>query len=795
MNILPGKLRLNRSGLALALMLALSSPHAFSAALAPQEARSPQDGSEDQPAAADPDWPRIITLASGDSVLVYQPQIASWDDQKHIVAWSAVSYQAKASDKPNLGTLKLEADTKVALDARLVELSNVRFSQFNFTSLSRDDARKVVDELQQSPFMKQTSISLDRVLAGVDKSQLNPQSKTAPNLRSAPPRIYESIKPAVLVIFDGQPIWSPIKDVDLKYAVNTNWDVFQTTDQKTVYLRNESSWLKGDIVFGPWSPAETLPASFSKLPDDENWKEVRANLPGARGAAAPRIFVSLQPAELILLKGAPQYAPIAGTSLLWVNNTESDLFRLKANGAFYYLVAGRWFAAPTLDGPWEFATTKLPDDFKRIPVDHPRSRVLASVPGTDQANEAVLLASVPQTARVNKKELKAPEVVYQGGKPEFKIITPTTVRRAENTDKDIFEVGTVFYMCYQGVWFSSQAATGPWAVATTVPEEIYKIPAESPAYHVTYVTVEEDSDEDDDWVTFDAYAGYTGMMIGWGCAVWGTGWWYPPYVWYGGFYPSYFWYPNTYGFAAWYNPYTGTYGRGAAVYGPYGGAGGWAAYNPRTGTYARGGAVYGPYGSRSFAQAYNPRTGTYAQTRQGGNIYGNWGSSYVQRGDNWAQTAHRTNYETGRRTTAARTSEGGGALHTRGPAGSSTIGKTGGGDIYAGHDGNVYRKQDGSWQKWSDGAWSPVENPNSKGLGKASGEGRIGCGGAGRDLSPTKNQLDHDWTARREGERRTKDAYDYSLNRGGRSSAGSYSRRGSSFGGSRGGGFRGGGRR
>ena len=84
---------------------------------------------------------------------------------------------------------------------------------------------------------------------------------------------------------------------------------------------------------------------------------------------------------------------------------------------------------------------------------------------------------------------------------------------------------------------------------------------------------------------------------------------------------SYFWYPPTYGFAAWYNPYTVTFGRGAAVYGPYGGAGGWAAYNPRTGTYARGGAVYGPYGSRGFAQAWNPRTGTYAQTRQGSNIY------------------------------------------------------------------------------------------------------------------------------------------------------------------------------
>ena len=104
---------------------------------------------------------------------------------------------------------------------------------------------------------------------------------------------------------------------------------------------------------------------------------------------------------------------------------------------------------------------------------------------------------------------------------------------------------------------------------------------------------------------------------------------------------GYLGYPPTYGFAALYNPYTGTFGRGTAVYGPYGDAGGWAAYNSRTGTCARGGAVYGPYGSRGFAQAWNPRTGTYAQTRQGSKIYG---TSYVQRDDNWAQTAHATNF-------------------------------------------------------------------------------------------------------------------------------------------------------
>ena len=126
------------------------------------------------------------------------------------------------------------------------------------------------------------------------------------------------------------------------------------------------------------------------------------------------MFLSTTPAELILLRGTPSYLLVEGTGLLWVSNTESDVFRLGKAGPIYYLVAGRWFTAPDFTGPWTFATQQLPEDFKKIPLEHERSRVLASVPGTDQAAEAVLLAQVPETARVNKKNTKAPEVKYEG---------------------------------------------------------------------------------------------------------------------------------------------------------------------------------------------------------------------------------------------------------------------------------------------------------------------------------------------------------------------------------------------
>ena len=406
----------------------------------------------------------------------------------------------------------------------------MKIVEANFQTLSKEQIREITAEIDKAIPDDERVIALDRVLANLDKSQVIP--KNVEGVKSDPPTIFFSKTPAVIVNLDGEPIWSPIKDNDLKYAVNTNWDLFQHGPTNTLYLRNNDTWLKATDVKGPWSPAGTLPDSFKKLPAEENWKDVKANLPGKPVKAAPRVFVSSQPAELILLTGEPSYLLVQGTGLLWVSNTESDVFRMGKTGPVYYLVAGRWFSAPDFTGPWTFATPTLPADFKKISLEHERSRVLASVPGTDQAAEAVLLAQIPQTARVNKKEVKAPDVAFQGD-PQFEPIEKTTVERAVNTDKDVFKINNLYYMCYQGVWFVAKtASTGPWEVAESVPQEIYQIPVSSPAHHVTYVTIEEDND--DDWVVFAAAAGYTGMMVAWGCTMWGSGWYYPPYYGYGG---------------------------------------------------------------------------------------------------------------------------------------------------------------------------------------------------------------------------------------------------------------------
>ena len=694
-------------------------------------------------------WPRPYTLPSGGSIVVFQPQVSTWENQKLLTAFSAVSYRAPGADKPAYGSLKIEADTKISVTERLVSFKNFKIVEASFQTLSRDRVREITGEITKSIPDDERFMALDRVLANIDKSTIVP--KNVEGIKTDPPPIFFSKSPAILVNLDGDPIWSPIKDNDLKFAVNTNWDLFQYAATNTYYLRNDEAWLKAADIKGPWVAAGKLPDSFKKLPPDDNWTDVRMSLPGRQldAAAVPRVFVSTQPAEMILLTGEPAYSPVSNTGLMWVSNTESDVFRMGKAGPVYYLVSGRWFSAPDFTGPWTFATPSMPADFQKIPLEHPRSRVLASVPGTPQAAEAVLIADIPQTARVSRKGLKAPDVDFQG-EPQFVPIEPTTVQRAVNTDKDVFKIGGAYYMCYQGVWFVGTGPSGPWEVAASVPPEIYKIPPSDPSNHVTYVTIE---DSTDDWVDVAAAAGYAGMMVAWGCTMWGSGWYYPPYYgWYGG-YPFYYPAFPSYGSSAWYNPWTGAYGRSASVYGPYGGAGVVARYNPRTGTYSRGAAAYGPAGARGVAQAYNPRTGTYAATRQGSNPYSRWGSSYVQRGDDWAKTARYTNKQTGATTRAIQTSEGGGVVR-RGTSGTIAAGE--GGNIYAGKDGNVYRRENGTWQKYDNGTWSNTERQPTRPTQQPSGTLDRGT----LDRS-TRDQLNRDSAARRDGSQRTRDFGNY----------------------------------
>jgi hypothetical protein len=689
-------------------------------------------------------WPRTFEKG-GNTVVVYQPQVDSWKNHDVIKFRAAIAVTPAGVGQPTYGVLVGQADTVVDQEARMVILVDPNVT-FQFLGLSPAHAAEIQKLAEESLGKRQyIDVSLDEVLAYMHTATKAPTVQV--NLK--PPPIYYRDTPAILVIYMGPPQFKPIQNTQLMFAVNTNWAVLMDTTTSKYYLLDRDSWLTSpDPLKGPWTAAQTLPAEFVRLPAGGNWDEVLKNVPGQPFKVVPAVITSTEPAELILTNGPPAYSPIPGTRLMYVSNPQMPVFLDLTSKDYYYLDAGRWFRAQALTGPWSAASADLPAEFAKIPQDSPMAYVLASVPHTQEAEDAILLASVPHKATVNINETKV--TVTYDGPPKFEPIQGTTMTYAVNTPYEVIFAADQYYCCYDGVWFVSPASAGPWKVATAVPTVIYTIPPTSPVYNVTYVRVYSTTPTT---VVVGYTGGYSGEYVAaTGALMFGAGMvtgallassdhWYA-------YNPCYY----SYGCAAHYDyAYGGYYRAGGAYYGPHGGAGWGAAYNSATGTWGRAGYAYGPAGAHYGAQAYNPFTNTYAQHTAGTNGYHSWGSTAVSQDGRWAQAGHVS----GAVGSAGWAETSSGRWAEAAHAGQTTVARTSGGNVYAGRDGNVYKNSGGQWQRYEGGGgWSDVSRPS------------------------TTQELNHDSWARDHG------------------SANAFSSWGSHFGGARGGfagGFRGGG--
>ncbi len=378
-----------------------------------------------QAAPEDPGWPRLVQ-GEGKELIIYQPQVDYWTDYKILHFRCAIAVKTGKSAKEKFGVAEIEADTVVDHGNRVVALQpRLRTLRFpNTSDYEANSLRKVVDELY--PQGRALTISLDRVIAYLDPKKQAQQHAVELNLD--PPKVFYNSKPAILVMFMGEPQLQPVvKDRnDLMFAVNANWPVFFDAADQRYYLLNGDNWLvTSDALKGPWNAAGALPKSLSSLPPDENWEDVRNQIPGKRAAALPAIFVSTEPAELILTEGEPTFSPISGTKLMRIANTETPVFFHSGDKKYYLLTAGRWFRAAGLKGPWSAASKNLPVDFSKIPNNDPAAFVKASVPGTTEAKDAVLLASIPTKTMTTMTDPPVVQVSYDG-EPKFQTIESTT---------------------------------------------------------------------------------------------------------------------------------------------------------------------------------------------------------------------------------------------------------------------------------------------------------------------------------------------------------------------------------
>ena len=448
--------------------------------------------------------------------------------------------ETQASPEPRYGVIWFTARTQVDKETGTVTLEDLTVSRADFPTVP-DGGAGYLAALQRSFSAAPLTIALDRLQAELEVEQAeSPGGVVA--VRNDPPRIIVSEGPALLVRIDGQPALRAVPGSTLLRVINTRILLLLDRSAGRYYLWLRNQWLAAPTLDGPWAAAIDPPASLEAAKQaavQGGQVDLLADVDPALAAllqagSTPTVYVSTRPAELLVVRGRPAFAPVAATALLEVTNADEDLFLYTPEQAYYVLLSGRWFRAPSLQGPWQFVSgDRLPPDFARIPESHPKGEVLASVPGTPQAREAVIANDIPQTATISRRAQL--DVRYDGA-PRFKAIEGTPLQYVVNASVPIIRVDAATYYALQsGVWFVAPSPTGPWAVATSVPPVIYTIPPSSLLHYVTYAYVYGSTPD----VVYTGYTpGYLGTVVAPGpVVVYGTGYDYPDWigdVWYPG---------------------------------------------------------------------------------------------------------------------------------------------------------------------------------------------------------------------------------------------------------------------
>jgi hypothetical protein len=709
-------------------------------------------------------WPKTAQL-DGATYTVFQPQLDSWDSY-NLAAHAAVSVQPPGSQAPVFGVLKVTAKTRVDRLARTVYFTDTTVQSATFPSAASFAGS--YQQAFQALFVKGPfTISLDRMEAALAVLNAQNQAKSVPVENPVPAFVF-SPTPAVLVTIDGDPAWRPVAGTAYQRVLNTR-PLLLRDSSGTIYFHLFDGFLKAPGLAGPWTLAIPVPGDIVKTAFDlgksgavdlmEGPPDEKTGKKPSLAAGAPGVIVVTKPTELIVTDGAPDWATLEGTgTLLYVRNSDANVFVDTNTQQNYVLVSGRWFTSRGLNGPWTYVAARdLPPAFAQIPDDSAKENVKASIPGTVQAKEALIATQIPQTAQVDRA--KATFTPQLPGAPDVKPTEGTQLKYVANSPIPLIQVpsGTWFAL-QKAVWFTAPSPQGPWSVAITVPAEIYAIPPSSPVYYATYVRI---YDVTPTTVTVGYLPGYMGTYVADGTIVYGTGYVYTPYigttVWYGA--------PVTYGYAAapaW-TPWTGwaigfgmgwaygaawgtgAWGWGAAPYwggyygaawgasGAYGawGPGGWAASSGNvyhqwgnTSAVTHSSAGYNAWTGNAWAgqtaHSYNSQTGRISAGQRGtvGNVYtGNYasgtrGATYNPTTGVSASAAKGTvgNAYTGQSTNVARAS-------VQGPGGNEARGATVGNDHYADVNGNVYKNTGSGWEKHdSGGGWSSVNDESAKSM-------------------------------------------------------------------------------
>ncbi len=692
--------------------------------------------------ADDLNWPRELDIKSG-TLTMYQPQV---DDLEGDVLTfrAAVAYRDEQGSEPVFGAAWFKSRVEIDRETRMVHMVHLVATDLRFPEGSEHVQGELNDYIEAGLPSWNVDFSLDSLLTSLEAAE--EEIAAAQNLKMDPPDIIYRDHPALLVYIDGDPVMQEIENSKFQAVINTAYPLIYDGNRYYYLNAGKDVWYKANSATGPYSYEASPPSDIAGMVDQSEAGDASDEVVTAKNA--PEIVIATEPTELIVSEGEPDFEPLVD-DLLVLKNSQSDIFMHVSEQDYYIVLSGRWFRAKSLNGPWAFnPSDELPEAFSNIPEESKQADSRVYVAGTTEAREAVMDSQIPQTAAVKKGPVDI-EVSYDG-EPRFEGIEGTSLAYAENTASTVLKSGSNYYLVEDAVWYIGSSPTGPWQVAESRPGDVDAIPPESPAYNVKYVYIYDSTPE----VVYVGYTpGYTGSYVYHTTVVYGTGWYYRPWI------SPYYYYPRygTWGFHVTYNPWTG-WGFGLSWgWGPFrvgffpGGA--WHRHHR---WHHRHGGRYGPGG-------YRPRPVHFGNTNININNNININSGNIRDNNLYRDKAQKANVaqtrdfnpqsqeardrisqadRSGTRDRAATSDRAGAAnrpatgnvsaseLRQQGasqPARPSTAEN----NVFTDKSGNVYRKSDGGWQKSDGKSWSNVPSTGGSASTRPSATDRASTSQAG----------------------------------------------------------------
>ena len=190
----------------------------------------------------------------------------------------------------------------------------------------------------------------------------------------------------------------------------------------------------------------------------------------------PVILVSETPLKLLSIDKEPVRAPIEGTGLEFVVNTNWDVFYYRPDQQWYVLNGETWQQHNYLsDGDWT-TTDKLPADFNKLAMNDNWQAVQQALPATRPSDPPVPFVI----------SLQATELILLDGAPRLNSIDETGISYVNNTQSDLFSFAGRWYLLVTGRWFENSELNGKWQSVKDLPGAFAQIPSDHKKGHVLF---------------------------------------------------------------------------------------------------------------------------------------------------------------------------------------------------------------------------------------------------------------------------------------------------------------------